>query len=43
MLKRINEISIIVGIRQTNFLHYTEFWDQVKISIAYCLFGLVFL
>lgn len=42
MLKRINEISIIVGIRQTNFLHYTEFWDQVKISIAYCLFDLVF-
>lgn len=43
MLRRINEISIIVGIRQTNFLHYTEFWDPVKISIAYYLFGLGFL
>lgn len=41
MLKRINQISIIVGIRQTNF--FALFWDQVKISIAYCLFGLVFL
>lgn len=42
MLKRMNEISIIVGIRKTHFLHYTEFLDQVKIYIAYCLFGLGF-